>query len=192
MNIVIGGNISSGKTTQLNFLESIGCEVKREPIEKWPLDLYYSDEERWGFLFQMIVLQTLEKVEYNCIYESCPYSSKNVFWPLMKKTPEEEQSYEKAYEHYGWKPDLYILIDKTPELCYEHLLKRNQAGDTGVTLDYLQKLHLKYQELFEKLDCKKYKINGNQNIKNVNNDIVKIIRENCPSIITKDNDLSME
>ena len=65
MNIVIGGNISSGKTTQLNFLESIGCEVKREPIEKWPLDLYYSDEERWGFLFQMIVLQTLEKVEYN-------------------------------------------------------------------------------------------------------------------------------
>jgi deoxyadenosine/deoxycytidine kinase len=185
MNIVIGGNISSGKTTQLNFLESLGCKVKREPIEKWPLELYYKDEERWGFLFQMIVLQTLEKVNYDCIYESCPYSSKNVFWPLMKKTKEEDIAYRDAYKYYGWKPDLYILIDKTPELCYEHLLQRHQSGDSGVTLEYLEKLHKKYQELFEKLDCKKFKINGNQPINKVNLEIVKIIKENCSSIIKK-------
>ena len=50
--IVIDGNIGSGKTTQLDLLEQQGkYNIKKEPIEKWPLDLYYSDPKRWGFLF---------------------------------------------------------------------------------------------------------------------------------------------
>jgi hypothetical protein len=40
MKIVIDGNIGAGKTTQLNLLESKGFKVHREPIEKWPLELF--------------------------------------------------------------------------------------------------------------------------------------------------------
>ena len=54
--IVIDGNIGAGKTTQLNRIEKLGFRVVKEPIEQWPLDLFYSDPERWGFLFQMVRL----------------------------------------------------------------------------------------------------------------------------------------
>ena len=56
MKSVIDGNIGCGKTTQLKILENIGFNVRYEPIEDWPLDLFYSDMERWGFLFQIVVL----------------------------------------------------------------------------------------------------------------------------------------
>lgn len=178
MKIVIDGNISSGKSTQLDLLENIGYKVKREPIEEWPLDLYYSDEERWGLVFQMIVLQSLKIQEETHIYERCPYSSMNIFWPLMKKTEFEDRVYKTAYEHQGWGPDLYILIDKTPEKCYEHLTKRKQAGDTGVSFEYLEKLHQQYQKMYEKLECKKFKINGDLSISEVHKNIVRILQRN--------------
>jgi deoxyadenosine/deoxycytidine kinase len=183
MNIVIDGNISSGKTTQLDLLEKIVTKVKREPIDEWPLDLYYSDPERWGLAFQMIALQTRKKEECDCIYERCPYSSMNIFWPLMKKTDIEDRIYQTAYEKEGWGPDIYILIDKNPEKCFEHLSQRNQDGDSGVSLDYLKQLDTQYQKMYEKLDCKKFKIDGNQKVLNVHDQIVKIIKENCRDII---------
>lgn len=187
MKIVIDGNISSGKTTQLNLLEKLSIPVKREPIEEWPLELYYSNPERWGLVFQLIVLQTLKVEKEPFIYERCPYSSMNIFWPLMKKTDEEDKVYRRSYElEGGWGPDIYILIDKTPELCYEHLCKRNQVGDSSVTMDYINKLNFQYQEMFEKLDCNKFKINGNENITVIHENIVKILKENCQDIIKID------
>jgi len=187
MKIVIDGNISSGKTTQLNLLEKLSIPVKREPIEEWPLELYYSDPERWGLVFQLIVLQTLKTKNETYVYERCPYSSMNIFWPLMKKTDVEDQVYRRAYElEGGWGPDIYILIDKAPELCYEHLCKRKQSGDSSVTLEYIQKLDLQYQKMYEKLDCKKFKISGDENIPTIHENIVKILKENCQELIKND------
>jgi deoxyadenosine/deoxycytidine kinase len=82
MKIVIDGNIGSGKTTQLDILTNENFQVVKEPIEKWPLDLFYSDPERWGFLFQLIILQTLQCLPTDdmVIYERCPLSSKEIFW----------------------------------------------------------------------------------------------------------------
>lgn len=175
MKIVIDGNIGSGKTTQLDLLEKQGYTVKREPIEEWPLDLYYSDPERWGFLFQMIILQSLKTVPGFVIYERSPLSSKEVFWKVMKKTPFEDQVYTRAYEKEAWYPDVYIYIDTMPQLCYEHLKHRTQEGDGAVEYSYLKTLDSKYKEMLNEITCDKYVINGNDSIDEINKKINSII-----------------
>lgn len=184
MKIVIDGNIGSGKTTQLDLLEKQGFTVQREPIEKWPLDLYYSDPKRWGFLFQMLILQTLKTVPGFVIYERSPLSSKEVFWKIMDKTQLEDQVYKAAYEKEAWYPDVYIYIEKTPELCYEHIKKRGQEGDVAVDYNYLNTLDKKYEEMISEITCDKYIINGNDSIEEINKKIVSIIikYDNNPSM----------
>ena len=176
--IVIDGNISSGKTTQLNKLEKSGFKVKREPINDWPLELYYSDPKRWGLAFQLKVLESHFQTEQeDCIYERFPGSGIDVFWPIMEKTQIEDEIYKSMYSHLGWIPDIYILIDKSPKLCYSHLVERGQTGDESVSFEYIEKLYKNYNIMFEKLYCIKVKINGDQSIHQVHQDIIKFIRE---------------
>ena len=175
MKIVIDGIIASGKSTQLNLLEKRGFTVQREPIEKWPLDLYYSDPKRWGFLFQMLILQTLKTLPGFVIYERSPLSSKEVFWEIMEKTEIEDQVYTTAFSKEAWMPDVYILIDTPVQVAYSRLKNRNQEGDTAVSYEYLETLDLKYRKMFnEKVLCDKYIVNGcapefeiNKNINNI-------------------------
>jgi deoxyadenosine/deoxycytidine kinase len=180
--IVIDGNISSGKTTQLSKLEKTGFKVKREPFNEWPLELYYSDPKRWGLAFQLKVLNSHSQTENcDCIYERFPGSGIDVFWPAMEKNDIEDDIYRSMYDHLSWIPDIYILIDKSPTLCYSHLVERGQTGDESVSFEYIETLHKNYNSMFEKLDCKKVKINGDQSIHQVNYDIIKFIRENTCS-----------
>lgn len=178
MKVVIDGNIGSGKTTQLNLLEQKGLSVVREPIDKWPLDLYYSDPERWGFLFQMLILQTLKTYEGFHIYERSPLSSKEVFWKIMKKTALEDQVYQTEFQHHGWLPDIYIYISKTPELCHRHIQCRTQEGDGKVSLEYLKTLDAHYSTMISDLDRRDitvYIVDGNMSVQDVHNKIFEII-----------------
>ena len=93
MHIVIDGNIGSGKTTQLELLEQNGWSVKREPLDEWPLDLFYKDMSRWALLLQMKILQTLRPVRDGVtVYERCLLSTRHVFWEYLRSkkliTPE--------------------------------------------------------------------------------------------------------
>jgi deoxyadenosine/deoxycytidine kinase len=180
LKFVVDGNIGSGKTTQLNLLEAKGYRVKREPIEDWPLELYYTDPARWGLSFQLTVLQSHSQLIDDpnlCIYERYPGSGTRVFWPLMEKTAGEDSVYKHAFELQGWEPDIFIWINTPPTKCYENITRREQSGDKSVSTDYLEQLHLKYEEMFEKLDCTKFKINGDQSIEKVHEEIMKIIIE---------------
>jgi len=182
MKIVIDGNIGSGKTTQLDLLAKKGFTVKKEPIEKWPLDLYYSDPKRWGFLFQIIILQTLETTDTPgdvvVVYERSPLSSRYVFWELMEKTPEEDQAYCTQHDLQGWEPDVYIYIDKSPEKCYEHIQNREgQEGDSAVSLTYLQSLDQKYHQMIEtNVKCeRRHVVYGGGSIEEVHKKICELI-----------------
>ena len=177
MKIVVDGNIGTGKTTQLNLIEAKGLKVKREPIEKWPLELFYNDKTRWGLTFQLVVLQTLTTEPGFVIHERSPLSSKNVFWELMEKTDVEDQVFQRAYDTIGWGPDVYILIDKPPETCFNHIQTRDQAGDSSVSLEYLQLLDEKYQKMFDSITCPKFRINGSDSVEKVHENVFRIIND---------------
>lgn len=175
--IVIDGNIGAGKTTQLNLLERSGHGVMREPIDQWPLELFYSDPKRWGFLFQMIILDTLKIREDVSIYERCPLSSLKVFWEILEKHPEEDRAYRSYFDKIGWSPDVYIYIATPPEKCLERIRARIQEGDSSISLEYLKTLDDKYMKMFYGLECPRYIVDGTQTQEMIHKNILDIINE---------------
>jgi deoxyadenosine/deoxycytidine kinase len=176
MRIVIDGNIGAGKTTQLNILELAGYNVKREPIDDWPLELFYQDKKRWAFLMHVSVLTSLSP-ECNTIHERCVFTTAHVFWKLMKNkvNPEEDKLFMKLYEKYKWVPDLYIYIHVEPEVAWEHIQNRDQAGDSGITLEYLKEIDQCYKEMLKILPCKVVIIQGNKSKDVIHSEILEYI-----------------
>jgi len=183
MKIVIDGNIGSGKTTQLNLLEKLGYRVRREPIDDWPLEEFYKDPSRWAFYFHMVILQTLRplKTKETVVYERSLLSSRWVFWTVLLKqnlvTRGEDATYAKFYDQYAWFPDLYIFLSKSPELAWEHIQKRHQAGDSGVTLEYWKELDVEYQKLLRNVPCKVHVVNADQSVEEIHQEICQILLE---------------
>jgi len=184
MKIVIDGNIGSGKTTQLGLLEQKGWQVRREPIDEWPLEEFYKDPSRWAFLLHMKILQTIRplKTQRPVIYERSLLSSRWVFWPVLLKqgrvTAQEHATYDKFYDQYAWYPDLYIFLAKDPALGYEHVTKRGQAGDSGVTLEYMKELNEEYLKLIVKVPCRVRIVNANRSVEEIHKEICQILAEN--------------
>lgn len=184
MKVVIDGNIGSGKTTQLGLLEQKGWKVRREPIDKWPLEEFYKDPKRWAFYFHMVILQTLRPLQTKepIIYERSLMSSRWVFWPVLLRqgnaTREEDMTYDKFYEHYAWYPDIYIFLSKNIDLAWKHIQERHQAGDSGVTIEYLYELDEEYRKMIMKVPCKVYVVNANRTVDEIHNEICSILAEN--------------
>jgi deoxyadenosine/deoxycytidine kinase len=165
MKVVIDGNIGSGKTTQLDLLEKAGWTVQRERISEWPLEKFYEDPSRWSFLMHMAVLKSLRPIE-GAVHERCPLSTAHVFWKAMLDaklvTSEENEVFMHYYDKFGWFPDLYIFLSKDPETAWEHIQSRHQAGDSGVTLDYLKELDMYYKRMLTNVPCRVVVINANR------------------------------
>ena len=182
--IVIDGNIGSGKTTQLNLLEKKGWKVRREPIEQWPLDEFYKDPKRWAFYFHMVILQTLRPLKTGemVIYERSLMSSRWVFWPVLVNkgfvTQGEDKIYSEFYEQFAWYPDVYIFLSKDRDLAWEHIQKRHQAGDSGVTKEYLAELEVEYLKLVRNIPCKVHIVDANKTADEIHNEICRILTEN--------------
>ncbi len=179
MKIVVDGNIGSGKTTQLDILEEKGWTVKREPLDEWPLDQFYKDPHTWGYILQMAILETLQPIEGTAVYERCLYSTRDVFWrhlaahvytdPLITKL------YHKQVDHYMWQPDVYIYLRKDPATAYRHIQARGQAGDFGVTLEYLKELDEYYEDMVKSLTCPVYVIDSNDSCASISRRIQEIL-----------------
>lgn len=183
MKVVIDGTIGSGKTTQLDLLERKGWTVRREPIDQWPLEAFYADPKRWAFYFHMVILQTLRplKTSNSVVYERSLLSSRHVFWPIMLRkglvTAEEDATYARFYDQYSWYPDLYIFLSKSPEVAWDHIQTRGQAGDSGVTLEYLRELDLEYRELIRKVPCRVHVLNAERPVEEIHKQICEILAD---------------
>lgn len=94
--IVIEGNIGSGKTTVIEYLnQKYGQKYKfvSEPVKKWTnlreenlLKMLYEDTKRWACLFQQYVMLTLYKIYEEALNAGTPhvierslFSARNVF-----------------------------------------------------------------------------------------------------------------
>jgi thymidylate kinase len=182
MRIVIDGNIGAGKTTQLGLLEANGWYVHKEPIDEWPLKEFYEDQVRWAFLLHMRILQTFRPVltTKHVVYERCMWSSKEVFWPLLgdKLHEIENDTYNFFYNKMIWHPEVYIYLSKDPKIAFEHIQKRNQAGDSSITLEYLYEIDKGYRNMLKKLPERCYVVDANRTESEIHEEICRILSEN--------------
>jgi deoxycitidine kinase len=168
---IIEGNIGSGKSTLLQYLEKLDqVEVIPEPVDMWInikdsqgknlLDHFYSDMERYSYMFQAMVFKTRIQSTDVPQEKNIRFSERSIWtdrYVFGKQCIEDNKmnSIEKECYHFwfDWlenkfkpKPDGIIYVRCSPEKCMERIHKRGRSEENNIPLDYLKKLHNSHEE----------------------------------------------
>ena len=167
MNIYIEGNIGTGKSTFLEFLKNnLGnetCSYIQEPVDQWLalmdskgkniLEYFYEDQDKWSFAFQMnSFVSRIKKIEDNKkeinLIERSVYTDRYCFalncFNEGKMSEIEYKIYCQWHEwlcnHFPVKPHGLIYLKNSAEECDRRIKQRSRNGESGIPLDYLEKL----------------------------------------------------
>lgn len=168
MNIYIEGNIGSGKSTFLKYLEENLPSDKftfiYEPVDLWQefkdedgkniLDCFYQDSQKFAFPFQLNAFITRIQRIQECrdknkinIIERSVFSDKHCFAKNLRQSKMLNSIEYKLYESWhSWlskdvKADGFIYIRTQPEISLERINKRSRAEESSIPIDYLKDLH---------------------------------------------------
>jgi len=167
----IEGNIGSGKSTLGANLEATGrVGYIAEPVSSWQndfpeniLDLFYSDQKRWSFMFQLTAFITRAKTHAevlalsdhsNVFIERSVLSDRYIFATTLHDsgmmTDTEFAVYTGMWawlhDNYCLEPEKIIYIEASVETCLERINKRARGEETGITIDYLRLLEKRHNE----------------------------------------------
>lgn len=191
----IDGLISAGKTTFLKSCEGLsGLKVVYEPVDDWMnlkagpdkpslFELYYSDKVKYGFMFQMVVLQSriehLLKIIENAsndeviLCERSFLTDKHIFAELILNDTElvvYNQWYNFLINIIKPKIDGIIYLRTNPEICMTRIKLRNRLGEENIDEEYINKLHIQHELWLNTDSVKEYPvliIDGNKDKKDV-------------------------
>ncbi len=163
---IVEGNIGAGKSTFITLLSSYLPHItySLEPVDTWArqnygkslLEQFYTDPHRWAY--------TIETLAMLC--RSRDYLGKNTHSPfhVMERSlysghycfalNGKEEGYFTTVEwdvYQQWvdfifaskstPPSGFIYLRTTPAICNARIAKRNRNGESGIPLDYLEKIH---------------------------------------------------
>ena len=192
MIITIGGNIGCGKSTLLSLLSS-EYKTYKEPIDKWGswLDLFYTNPERYAFSFQMKILHDFMYLPPSTttdstvvVTERSPLDSLYVFCKSLKDsktiTHMEYNLFKEYVDTIGWKPDTFVYLRTTPEVCIQRMRERSRECETGVDFEYIRKIHDAYERFVDMLkqDITVLEIDASQCV----DDVYRIVKQNIEAL----------
>lgn len=180
---VVDGNIGAGKTTFLRILSDyLHAHVVYEPTDKWQtivgtenlLENFYRDTPRWAYTFQSyaFITRIIEQESHASqfaqpiqILERSVFSDRYCFakncYELGFMTELEWKLYQDWFswliDNYVIRPNGFIYLRVDPIICHQRLTKRHRREESGISLDYLERLHQKHEDwLIHKLDVAPY------------------------------------
>ena len=169
--VFVEGNIGSGKSTLVRALAAKyenhpDVHFLQEPVDEWKtivdengVDIitnYYKDQKAFAFKFQMMAyitrlngLKQIMKTSKHkiIICERSLYTDKNVFAQMLYDDGIIDEIgytiYNKWFECFMdiMKETKYVYLNTPPGVCEERIKIRNRAGEEGIPLEYLEKLH---------------------------------------------------
>jgi deoxyadenosine/deoxycytidine kinase len=179
----VEGNIGAGKSTALNYIRGkLNIEqdyvIILEPVDEWLkfkpagcdkslFELFYQDNKKYGFSFQLYALQSRYKYMLETMYnnpgkviicERSPMTDNEIFAKMLLNdgiiSPYE-------YEIYcGWhslineilEPNIkgIIYLKTSNEVCASRVIHRHRSGEGGISMDYLEKLNKQHDIWLEK------------------------------------------
>jgi deoxyadenosine/deoxycytidine kinase len=180
MRVSIGGSIGCGKSSILQKLKENGFDVFFEPVDEWKhLKQFYLDKKRWGFTFQVEVLSSFQKCKNTSslvVCERSPWESYHIFSQTLAKSGDmsidEYELFNKIYESLYWKPDIFIYLRATPEICMSRIHQRNRPCEQSINMEYLQDLHVLYEGLFTRGSIS---IDASKSIQSVYDEVIKTL-----------------
>lgn len=171
--VLIEGNIGAGKSTFLKKIipNEENIITISEPVDIWKSDgtlgLSYTDPFRWLLTFQMNatltrfekITKALSKTWYKYAFiERSSYADKHCFMEAGKDnghiTDTEmyvynrlfEQCINKLYDNIYNTDRIYVVYIQTkPQTCLARMKNRNRAEEVGVSLEYLQQIHVNHE-----------------------------------------------
>lgn len=178
--IIFSGIIGAGKSTLMNNVANKMIEngkrvyVAPEPVDKWrnnkSLDNFYRDTKRWGFTFQLSVLEDRLSImeqaaiasmsgEYDIfitersIYEDICFT--NILKNNGDMSPEEYGLYYKMWDRFERsltiRPDMFVYIRPNIETCMSRVSTRARIEETSAVSETYQKLLLaEYDSILDK------------------------------------------
>ena len=165
--IYIEGNIGTGKTTFLRFLETLfktdDYSFIFEPVDQWTnltdsdginlLENFYKDQDKWSFAFQMnSFISRIQKIQNDSkkvkFIERSVYTDRNCFakncYESGKMNKIEYDIYTRWHDwlckEFKVKPSAFIYLKTDPTVSLERIQKRSRQGEGGIPIDYLDKL----------------------------------------------------
>jgi thymidine kinase len=204
MKLVFDGNIGCGKSSILKLIQSnkpIEMNIYNEPLHDWSkwLELFYSDMNKHSFGFQMRVLKShLDKKDIlNGIFERSPLSCQKVFGELLyedNKMNELEWNLTNEFNYdYGWNPDYVVYLKCDPQICYQRIKQRNRNDEQSIDINYLERIHEKYEKLYT--DCKSFKvitIDASNSIEKVYEDVMDLVIRKIRFSINRTSDFPLK
>ena len=167
--VSVCGLIGSGKSTLVsNLANNDGYIEFQEPVESNPfLELYYDDPTRWSYAMQVNLLFERYKQSQEAylqslrgeiaLLDSTIYS--DAAFGLVQKecgyfTDKEYKSYINMHQVLATQiayPDIMFWLELSPEDTMERIKKRSRNCESGIPIDYLEKLYNSYQIILDKL-----------------------------------------
>jgi len=167
----IEGSIGSGKSTLGAKIAATGrAGFIPEPVQQWTegfpeniLELFYSDQKRWSFMFQLMAFVTRTKTHKevlalsdhsNVFIERSVLSDRYIFAETLHESGMMTETEFAVYsgmwhwlnDNFCVEPDKIIYLKASPETCLERINKRARGEETGITIDYLRLLETKHSE----------------------------------------------
>jgi len=167
---IIEGNIGSGKTTLLKLLQKeYNINITEEPVTEWMqltdsqnksiFELFYNDQNKYAFTFQMYILLTRMK-QFNSISEPRSICERSIFTDkfFFMNTLKQKQIvndielsvFDKWFDYFhttvSTKVKGFIYLDVDPITCYNRIKKRNRPYENNISLDYITQLHFFHKQ----------------------------------------------
>ena len=149
--VAVEGNIGSGKTTLLNhFRKNPMIDVLEEPVAEWQnvggenlLELFYTNGQRWSYLFQTYTLLSLLKIHKKPHVTSVKMMERSIYsgfycfaHNLRKNEMMSSVEYSVHHEWFDWitktqqpRLDLIIYLRTSPETCMQRVRVRSRTEE---------------------------------------------------------------
>ncbi len=158
--IAIVGNIGAGKTTLTELLSKhYGWTPQYEAVDDNPyLEDFYADMKRWSFNLQVYFLNSRFRqineialgqdsvIQDRTIYEDAYIFAANLH-EMGLMTTRDYQNYSDIFESikkFIQPPTLLIYLKASVPTLVNQIQKRGRDYESGIRLDYLQKLNERY------------------------------------------------
>ena len=164
--IGIAGIIGAGKTTLATALgQHLGLDVHYEPVvDNEYLDDFYRETKRYSFAMQIYLLNRRFQqhqeiiwrgrggVQDRTIYEDAIFAKTLRDMDFMD--PRDYDTYVDLFRNlsnFMCRPNVIIYLDVTPERSMERIRERSRGCETGITVEYLTRLHDGYEEFLREI-----------------------------------------
>jgi deoxyadenosine/deoxycytidine kinase len=178
--ISLEANIACGKSTLIDILKDVykhnnDIVILQEPLCDWLdiidddgkniLELFYSDQKKYAFPFQMKILESYAKLLTNTINEyqgsdltiiiershiSCCHIFRKILYDNKMINKVENDIFMNWFDivNKRFQINKHIFLDCKYKECYNRIHIRNRSGEELIDINYLQKLEQYHNDYF--------------------------------------------